>query len=202
MSNTLSSVDRIAIIRGITPDQALVITDVFCELGYPAIEVPLNSPSALESLRLMAAEFGDRMLVGAGTVLSVEAVGQVADAGGQFVVSPNTAMAVILETKRRNLWSLPGVFTVTECFSALDAGADALKLFPANVLGPSGLASYRAVLPADVPVFAVGGVTPENAADYRAAGATGIAVGGSVYRPGMSPEEVRARASLFRGLAS
>ena len=144
-------VKQIAIIRGVEPDQAVEVTRVFGASGFDVVEVPLNSPQPLESIRRMAEAFGDVLQIGAGTVLTVKDVNDVAEAGGKLIVSPNTNPEVIRETKRLGLMSVPGVMTPTECFAALDAGADALKLFNAGTVGPHTLKAYRAVLPKDTP---------------------------------------------------
>ena len=150
----------------------------------------------------MAEAYGEKLLVGAGTVLTPADVNAVAEAGGKLIVSPNTNAEVIRETKRLGLMSVPGVLTPTECFAALDAGADGLKLFNAGTVGPGTLKAYRAVLPPEVPVYAVGGVTVENAREWIEAGADGYGLGRNVYQPGMSIEEIKQRASAFTALWS
>jgi 2-dehydro-3-deoxyphosphogalactonate aldolase len=159
--------------------------------------VPLNSPEPLQSIAALAAEVGKKALVGAGTVLSEAEVEAVAAVGGRLIVSPNCDPVVILAAKARGLQSWPGVMTPTECFAALQAGADGLKLFPASLIGPDGLKAIRAVLPGTSPVYAVGGAGPENFADWRAAGADGFGIGSALYQPGMSAAEVGKRAAAI-----
>lgn len=184
--------DIIAILRGVTPEEAVDIGHALVEAGIDTLEVPLNSPRPLASIERLAAALGERTTVGAGTVLSAEEVRRVADAGGRIVVSPNTDAEVIAATKRSGLDAYPGILTPSEAFSALRAGADALKIFPASLLGPSGLAALRAVLPPDTRVFAVGGAEPSSFARWFAAGVTGFGIGSALYRPGRTAEEVGA----------
>lgn len=184
----------IAILRGLTPADAIPVGAALIEAGIDRIEVPLNSPDPLESIRLMAASFAGQATIGAGTVLSVEQVGKVADAGGRMIVSPNMDPEVIRESRKRGLESYPGVFTATECFAAIAAGASGLKIFPADQAGPNYLKALRAVLPPEIPVYAVGGVGPENFDTWFAAGAQGFGIGGALYKPGDSADTVAARA--------
>lgn len=192
-----AAVPLVAILRGITPDHVVPVTEVLSQAGWRLVEVPLNSPDPLASIRRLADHFAGRMLVGAGTVLSVDQVGAVADAGGQLIVSPNQSAAVIRASKMRGLISLPGVQTATECFAALDAGADGLKLFPAETISPAAVKSLRAVLPASTRVLAVGGITLTNMQHYVAAGCNGFGIGGSLYRPGATSSEVALVAKQF-----
>lgn len=187
----------VAILRGLTPDEAVDVGEALVGAGFVALEVPLNSPEPLASLRRLRDTLGERAVVGAGTVLDIDQVRAVADAGGQIVVSPNADAAVIRASRDAGLVSLPGVFTPTEAFAALAAGADALKLFPAEIAGPAGLKALRAVLPPDRPVYAVGGVTPQTIPDWRAAGAAGAGIGSALYRPGRAPAEVAEAAARF-----
>ena len=184
----------IAILRGVTPDDAVDICEACIDAGITRIEVPLNSPDPFDSIKQMANVFGHKALIGAGTVLSVEDVGRVAQVGGKLIVSPNCDPRVIAATKAAGLDSWPGVMTPTECFAALKAGADGLKIFPANLIGPSGVGAIRAVLPANTQVFAVGGAGAENFGEWVAAGIDGFGIGSSLYKPGRRAAEVRARA--------
>ena len=187
----------IAILRGVRPDEAVPIGETLLDAGFRVIEVPLNSPQPLDSIIRLAAAFGDRARIGAGTVLTVEQVRDVAAAGGTLVVSPNANPAVIRATKAAGLWSGPGVATPTEGFAALDAGADILKLFPAEQLPPAVVKAWRAVLPRDVPLVPVGGVTPETMPAFVSAGASGFGLGSALYKPGMTPADVRRAADAF-----
>ena len=178
----------IAILRGVTPAQVAGIAAAILDAGIDRIEVPLNSPDALDSIALLASQFADRALIGAGTVLTVDQVAAVHAAGGRLIVSPNCDVAVIKRTVELGLQSWPGVFTPTEAFAALKAGAHGLKLFPGDMAGPQGLKALRAVLPKGTQVFAVGGAGPDNFGQWRAASADGFGIGSAIYKPGDSPE--------------
>lgn len=187
----------VAILRGVTPETVEEITEALIAAGITKIEVPLNSPDAFTSISLIAARFGDIALIGAGTVLTVEEVARVGDCGGALVVSPNANPDVIRATRAQGMVSYPGVMTPTECFAALDAGANGLKLFPGSLLGPEGLKAIRAVLPKGTEVLAVGGAAAENFAQWRAAGADGFGIGSALFRPGDRVADVTAKAEAL-----
>jgi 2-dehydro-3-deoxyphosphogalactonate aldolase len=184
----------IAILRGIAPAEAVPVGTAILEAGIDRIEVPLNSPDPFDGIAAMVAAFGDRALVGAGTVLNVQQVAEVKAVGGRLIVSPNCDAAVIRATKSADMQSWPGVMTPTECFAALAAGADGLKIFPASLIGPDGLKAIRAVLPPMAQVYAVGGAGPENFAAWRNAGADGFGIGTSLYKPGLTVTDIAQRA--------
>ena len=193
----------VAIIRGVTPDEAEGIGEAIFEAGIRIIEVPLNSPDPLQSIERLAKRFGDEVLVGAGTVLDPIDVGPVWDAGGRIIVSPNTDVDVIAATAAIDLVSSPGYFTPSEAFAAIGAGATALKLFPAEAAGPAVLKAQLAVLPKEIPILVVGGVKPDNMLPWLDAGATGFGLGGGLYQPGQSAEETLGKARAYvAGLAA
>lgn len=181
----------VAILRGITPAEVVAIGHVLVEAGFRLIEVPLNSPDPIESIRRLSRELGSQATVGAGTVLSAAEVADVSAAGGSLIVSPNMNPAVIAATRANDLFSGPGVCTPTEAFAAIDAGADFLKLFPAEHLGPATVKAWRAVLPAEMPLIPVGGISPESMHEWQDAGVAGFGLGSNLYRPGMTPAAVR-----------
>jgi 2-dehydro-3-deoxyphosphogalactonate aldolase len=194
---TLDTLPLIAILRGLEPENAVAVGETIVAAGFVCLEVPLNSPRPLESIRHLRDALDGRALVGAGTVLTVEAAKGVADAGGQLVISPNANPDVIRAAKALGLLSIPGFFTPSEAFAALDAGADALKLFPAEVAGSQGLKAVRAVLPAETRIYTVGGVAPDTIATWRKAGASGFGIGSALFTPGRSALEVGQAAADF-----
>jgi 2-dehydro-3-deoxyphosphogalactonate aldolase len=192
----------IAIIRGVTPGEAEGIGAAIHEAGIRIIEVPLNSPEPLDSIGRLAKRFGEQMLVGAGTVVTPANVEDVHAVGGRLIVSPHFNRAVVRAAVQAGMVACPGYFTPTEAFAALDAGAAALKLFPAEAASPDVLKAQRAVIPGDVPVMVVGGVKPDNMAGWLAAGASGFGLGGGLYQPGQSPEDTLDKARAYvAGLA-
>lgn len=193
----LSRNPYIAILRGITPDAAVTIGRVLATAGFSIIEVPLNSPQPIDSIRRMAAELGDRCLIGAGTVMSARDVDAVQAAGGRLIVMPHSDRVVIEAAKARGLICVPGVATPIEAFAALAAGADGLKLFPGEMLGPPVLKAWRAVLPKDTLLIPVGGVFAANIAAFTEAGANGFGIGSALYGPGMTAAEVGRRAEAL-----
>jgi 2-dehydro-3-deoxyphosphogalactonate aldolase len=186
----------IGILRGIQPEEAVAVGSTLCGQGWLIIEVPLNSPRPLASIEALAAGL-PQALVGAGTVLTVDDVHRVHAAGGQMVVSPNFNPAVVRETVRLGMISLPGVITPSEAFAALEAGANGLKLFPAEMISPGVVKAWRAVLPPSVLLLPVGGIGSVHMAAWRAAGASGFGIGSALYKPGMGPADVAQNARLF-----
>jgi 2-dehydro-3-deoxyphosphogalactonate aldolase len=176
----------IAILRGISPEEAAPVCEILIEAGLTTIEIPLNSPRPLQSIDKLSKAFGSVATIGAGTVLTAEEVRDVANAGGKIIVSPNFDADVVGETKALKLASWPGVLTPSECFAALKAGADGLKIFPCSVIGAAGVKAMRAVLPVHTEIYAVGGAGPANFADWFAAGITGFGIGTALYQPGNS----------------
>ncbi len=197
LDDLLGDPPLIAILRGLTPAEAPEIGKTLVEAGFRFLEVPLNSPSPFQSIRLLRDCLGEQGGVGAGTVLTRQEVEGAFNAGAQFIVSPNADAAVIEATKAAGLLSLPGVFTPSEAFAALAAGADALKLFPAEASSPSFLNALLAVLPSGSAVLPVGGIEAASMAAWHMAGAAGFGIGGAIYRPGATTEAVRGRAAAF-----
>ena len=184
----------IAILRGVTPDEALPITEALLVEGVDKIEVPLNSPDPFTSIKSMVDAYGADALIGAGTVLSPDDVQRLAAIGAGMVVSPDANPRVIVATKQAGMKSYPGVMTPTECFLALRNGADGLKLFPGSLVGPEGLKAIKAVLPPGTKTYAVGGAGPDNFGDWAAAGVDGFGIGSALYKTGYSVAEVQSRA--------
>lgn len=187
----------VAILRGVKPDEILDIAAALVAAGIKGIEVPLNSPDPLASIETLCDAFGDQALCGAGTVLSPQAVDEVAGAGGKLIVTPNTDPEVIARAVERNLVAMPGFATPSEAFAAVKAGAKALKLYPASSFGPGHIKAVKDVLPKDILVYAVGGVGAANLEPWRTAGVAGIGVGGELYRPGYTAKEVGERAAAL-----
>jgi len=200
----LSPLPYVAVLRGITPPEVPAVADALAAAGFRILEVTLNSPQPFESIRVLAARAPAGMLVGAGTVIDPADVARVRDAGGKLIVMPHADLAVVREAKRLGLVCLPGVATPTEAFAAIAAGADGLKMFPAEGLPPAALKAWRAVLPKAARVFAVGGMRPDNLAPYWEAGADGFGTGSNLYKPGIDAASVRkaadAYAAAFRAL--
>ena len=197
LARALAELPLVAILRGLHPDEAVAIGTALLDAGFRLIEVPLNSPDPLVSIRRLANQYGSTAVIGAGTVIEPADVARVRDAGGRLIVSPHTDPSVIAAARAAGMVSLPGCATPSEAFAALRAGADALKLFPAESLAPATLRAWRAVLPEATAVLPVGGITPESMAPWRAAGAGGFGLGSALYRPGATPEEVGALAGRF-----
>ena len=197
LADYLSPLPLVAVLRGITPDEIPAVADALCAEGFRILEVPLNSPQPFESIRRLAAQVGERCLVGAGTVIDPADVARVRDAGGHLIVMPHADTSVVREAKRLGMICLPGVATPTEAFASLAAGADGLKMFPAEAMAPAALRAWRAVLPKATLVFAVGGIRPDNMAPWWAEGAAGFGTGSNLYKPGADPARVRSVAAAY-----
>lgn len=193
----LAQAPFVAILRGIAPDEAVPVGEALWSAGWRIVEVPLNSPDAFVSIERLQRRFGDAILLGAGTVRRLQEVDALARLGARLMVCPHTDPALIAHAKARGLLALPGAATASECLSALDAGADALKLFPADMFSPTALAALRAVLPGGTAVLPVGGIRAEGLTPWRAAGADGFGIGSALYRPGRSADEVARIARSF-----
>ena len=196
-TDSLAALPLVAILRGVRPDEAAAVGEAVFECGFRIIEVPLNSPDPLDSIGILADRFGNDALVGAGTVLDRADIARVGAAGGRLIVMPHGNPEFVKEAKRQGLYCVPGVATPSEGFAALDAGADGLKLFPAEAMGPVVVKAWRAVFPRDVPLLPVGGITPDTMAAYLKAGANGFGLGSALYKGGMTVETVRANAMEF-----
>jgi len=197
LSAYLRPLPLVAVLRGIAPEEVVSVGEALFEAGFRILEVPLNSPRPLESIERMARALGDRCLVGAGTVLAMADVARIRDAGGRLIVMPHADVAVIAHAKSSGLTCLPGVATPTEAFAALAAGADGLKMFPAEQLSPATLRAWRAVLPRATLVFPVGGIGPESMAAYWEAGADGFGTGSRLYKTGAAIDDVRSAARAY-----
>ena len=195
LNQYMSELPLVAILRGITPQQSEDVVEALYGAGFRLVEVPLNSPNPLDSIERIAKQFGDDMLVGAGTVLSTDQVAQVSDRGGRLIVSPNTNISVIEASIARQMISIPGAATPSEAFTCIAKGAHAVKVFPAEMITPSILSSWRAVLPTSVALLPVGGIDHNNMLDYWLAGASGFGLGGSLYKPNLSLGDISANAT-------
>lgn len=194
LSGYLRRCPLVAILRGIRPDEAAAVAGELEAAGFSIIEVPLNSPDPMTSIATLVREFGDRLLVGAGTVMTETQVAEIAAAGARLIVTPHADARVVRAARQRNLVAVPGFFTPAEAFAMLEAGADALKLFPAEGASPAMLRAMRAVLPAATQVLPVGGIDASNMAGWRDAGAAGFGIGSAIYKPGDTPSVVAAKA--------
>jgi 2-dehydro-3-deoxyphosphogalactonate aldolase len=193
----LSRCRLVAILRGIRPDEAIPVTAALAARGVAIVEVPLNSPDPLASITVLSREFGDHLLIGAGTVMTETQVAEVAAAGGRLIVTPHADPIITRAAKRHGLLAMPGFFTPAEAFAMLAAGADALKLFPAEAGSPAMLRALRAVLPHETLVLPVGGIDATNMPAWRAAGAAGFGIGSAIYKPGDSPAVIGAKAATL-----
>ena len=187
----------IAILRGVKPNEVLEIASTVADNGITQIEVPMNSPDVFDSIQLLYDEMNDFISVGAGTVTNINQVKILEEIGIDFIVSPNFDPKVVEATKQGNMLSYPGVITPTECFSALNCGADGLKFFPATLLGEANLVALKAVLPENIPLYMVGGVGPENFSSWLKAGATGFGIGSGIYKAGDSSQSVASKSKLI-----
>lgn len=196
----LSHLPIFAVLRGIKPEEAVGVGEILIEAGFRMLEVTMNSPDPLKSIEALVDAFADDALIGAGTVRTTEEVNQVIDLGAKLIVSPHMNVDVIRETKRLEGVSVPGCLTPTECFVALEAGADAMKIFPAEILSPPVIKAMRAVLPPESKVFVVGGVNAGNMDQYLAVGANGFGIGSALFKPGKSMDQMRADAAAQAGV--
>ena len=193
----MEAMPLIAILRGITPEEAIPVTDILFEEGFRIVEVPLNSPDPFESIRRITEAYGDRMVTGAGTVLTAENVGKVFKVGGRLIVAPNFDLDVVKTAKALGMYCCPGIQTPSEAFAALKAGADAIKVFPGEACPPPVIKAIRAVLPKEVKLVPVGGVSEKNMPDYWKASANGFGIGSNLYKSGKSLDEIRASAKAL-----
>jgi len=203
LADFLTPLPLVAVLRGISPAEVPDVADALTGAGFRVLEVTLNSPDPFDSIRALTARCGATCLVGAGTVIDPSDVERVREAGGRLIVMPHADVAVIREAKRQGMICVPGVATPTEAFAALAAGADGLKMFPAEALPPAALRAWRAVLPKRTLVFAVGGMRPDNLLPYREAGADGFGTGSNLYKPGVPAADVREAALAYaRGVGA
>ena len=194
ITDWLTRCPLVAILRGVKPEEAVAVGEALERQGIAIVEVPLNSPNPMQSIGLLAREFGERLLIGAGTVMTPAQVAEIAAAGGKLIVTPHADGSIVRAAKQHGLMAVPGFFTPAEAFAMLAAGADALKLFPSEAASPAVLRALRAVLPSGTAVLPVGGIDASNIPAWRAAGAAGFGIGSAIYKPGDSPETVRAKA--------
>jgi 2-dehydro-3-deoxyphosphogalactonate aldolase len=195
--SAIEALPLVAILRGLKPDEAENVAEALIDAGFRCIEVPLNSPQPFDSIARIVRRFGDQALIGAGTVTTEAEVARLKDIGARVIVSPHTDPAVIRAAKAAGMYALPGFFTASEAFAALNAGADGLKLFPAEAASPQMVKALKAILPPAAPLFAVGGVSPNTMAPWLAAGAQGFGLGSALYKPGMDPATVGTNARAF-----
>jgi 2-dehydro-3-deoxyphosphogalactonate aldolase len=197
LTGAISQCPLVAILRGVQPAEVVEIGRALFDAGFRILEVPMNSPQPLNSIALLSKSFGDQALIGAGTVSNPDQVLKVGEVGGRLIVMPHADASVVRAAKAGGLYALPGFATPTEAFAMIAAGADGLKLFPAEANPPKVLKAMRAVLPEDMPILPVGSITPDNMAEYWAAGANGFGLGSALYKPGATPAQVAADAARF-----
>ncbi|WP_282167603.1 2-dehydro-3-deoxy-6-phosphogalactonate aldolase [Shewanella japonica] len=197
LTDALKELPLVAILRGVTPEEVIAIADVLVAAGYRVIEVPLNSPNPYESIKRLSEKYGDSVVIGAGTVVSKEQVDLVKEAGGRIIISPHADIDIIQYSKKLSLYSVPGFLNPTEAYAAINAGADSLKLFPADTVGPKGLKAMSVVLPKEMPILPVGGVSPSTMKAFLDAGASGFGLGSGLYKAGMSVEQTKQNALSY-----
>lgn len=197
LQKALEDIPLIAILRGVIPENVLDVATVLSSAGIKIIEIPQNSPDAFTSIEILQKNLGSDIIIGGGTVTTISQVNKISSIGGRLIVSPNTNIEVIKQTKKLGLISVPGFYTPSEAFSAIESGADALKLFPAETLGVAGLKAIKVVLPTEVPIYPVGGVNADNMNDFIVAGASGFGIGSSIYGIGDTVDQVRNKADKF-----
>ncbi|MBQ4891642.1 2-dehydro-3-deoxy-6-phosphogalactonate aldolase [Shewanella sp. UCD-FRSSP16_17] len=197
LTDALKELPLVAILRGVTPEEVIAIADVLVAAGYRVIEVPLNSPNPYESIKRLSEKYGESVVIGAGTVVSKEQVDLVKEAGGRIIISPHADIDIIQYSKKLSLYSVPGFLNPTEAYAAINAGADSLKLFPADTVGPKGLKAMSVVLPKEMPILPVGGVSPSTMKAFLDAGASGFGLGSGLYKAGMSAEQTKQNALSY-----